>query len=352
MTNAVYYPSTDVTSPLVLKNALLLWDTLEAIVPRTPWAPRRVEDPLLNEAVDLVVRHRVPGTEEQLEVDTVLKGMASEGCLSDLIDAEDRRFGHYTIVLGGKFGTSTWELLEHMAKPDWSQSIEAYHVPAALGLLMMSLLADACAPVGTPRVTDRVDAYTWLGRQRARVLGRPHTKGLEPHLITTNCERLLTLSIEALDARSISLKSLVELRKRELASGGDDYRVMRRNYQKHLRQYLERLGSIKKATDVRDVERQFKEDIRDDVKDLRRELRLAGTKALFTKELVGGVALAVGAPFVSTPWLAALAKTIGILGTIPLAGRAIELNGARATAFRKHTSSWLYLSQENTLQAI
>jgi hypothetical protein len=30
---ALYYPHTDVTSPLILKNALLLWDSLETIVP-------------------------------------------------------------------------------------------------------------------------------------------------------------------------------------------------------------------------------------------------------------------------------------------------------------------------------
>lgn len=73
MLKALYYPHTDVTNPLILKNALLLWDSLETIVPRSHWVPEQVKgDRLVNEAVDLIVRPRVPSAPERTEAHRVL----------------------------------------------------------------------------------------------------------------------------------------------------------------------------------------------------------------------------------------------------------------------------------------
>ena len=37
MLKALYYPHTEIQNPAVLKNALLLWDRIETIVPNHQW---------------------------------------------------------------------------------------------------------------------------------------------------------------------------------------------------------------------------------------------------------------------------------------------------------------------------
>src|SRR5579862_6769788 len=37
MLNALYYPHTDIQSPTIIKNSLLLWDCVETIVPYANW---------------------------------------------------------------------------------------------------------------------------------------------------------------------------------------------------------------------------------------------------------------------------------------------------------------------------
>jgi hypothetical protein len=83
---ALYYPHTDVTNPLILKNALLLWDSLETIVPRSHWVPQRVKgDRLVNETVDLIVRPRVPSAPERTEAHRALAEIAKTGALASLL---------------------------------------------------------------------------------------------------------------------------------------------------------------------------------------------------------------------------------------------------------------------------
>jgi hypothetical protein len=78
MLRALYYPHTDIQSPVILKNALLLWDSIETIVPHANWQrPGAAENArirrrgastagrLLREAIELIVRPRVPSLVER-----------------------------------------------------------------------------------------------------------------------------------------------------------------------------------------------------------------------------------------------------------------------------------------------
>lgn len=63
---ALYYPHTAIRSKNLLKTALLLWDSVECIVPRSNW---RMEAPFkekyYNEAIDLIVRPHVPNQQQK-----------------------------------------------------------------------------------------------------------------------------------------------------------------------------------------------------------------------------------------------------------------------------------------------
>ncbi len=60
-TTALYYPHTVIRSRNLIKTSLLLWDSVECIVPKRGW---KLETPFsekaYNEATELIVHSRVP----------------------------------------------------------------------------------------------------------------------------------------------------------------------------------------------------------------------------------------------------------------------------------------------------
>lgn len=83
------------------------------------------------------------------------------------------------LIYPEKFLDQTWQLLERRGMAHWENSASDYGVPIALGFLMMSTLADSCSGTQIQKVTDRVDAYSWIARHRASVLGSPYVIGLD-----------------------------------------------------------------------------------------------------------------------------------------------------------------------------
>jgi len=350
---ALYYPHTDVTNPLILKNALLLWDSVETIVPRRGWVPQRVQnDRFINEAVDLVVQPRVPTASERLEAHGALQSMMEAGTVARLMleASPGWRCGQY-LIYAEKFLAQTWDTLERGGMAHWVAAAGDYGVPPAIGFLMMSLLADACAGTQVQKITDRVDAYTWLSQNHARALGSPHVTGLDVSQVAPAYDRLVTLSLEVLDARAIPLRKLVEFRKRESKRGGADHSAMRRRYLNALQAHLKRIGTEAQSTaDLRELERQFKEELRRDLADLKTELNAASLKALFSKEVAVSTLISAGALITPIPGLTALANQMGLVGVIPLLKAAVDLRGARRVALQRHISSWLYLAGQRRLQ--
>lgn len=353
MLKALYYPHTDVTNPLILKNALLLWDSLETIVPRSGWLPQRVKnDRFVNEAVDLIVRPRVPTVPERAEAHRALRDIAKTGTLASLL-AEVPPGWHRRefLIYPEKFLEQTWHMLQQGGMARWIEAESDYGVPAAVGFLMMSLLADACAGTQVQKVTDRIDAYAWLSQSHARALGSPHVTGLDVSQVAPAYDRLVTLSLEVLDARAIPLRKLVEFRKRESKRGGTDYSAMRRRYLKVLQAHMKRVGTEARSTaDLRELEHEFKEELTQDLADLKAELNTISLKALFSKEVALSALITAGSLVAPIPGLTALASQIGLVGVIPLLKAAVDLSGARRTALQRHVSSWLYLSGQGKLQ--
>jgi hypothetical protein len=353
MLKALYFPHTDITNEVVLKNALLLWDSIETIVPSVRWNPRRmVTNRAFNDAVDLIVQHRVPTQAEQQLAHESVMNLFRSGYISSLM--RDMRPGFHRnnyLIYPEKFLPRTWELLTDRGIAHWDRHAGDYGVPSLIGYIMMSLLADACAGTQIQKITDRVDAYSWIAQNHAQVLGSQYVTGFDPSQVAPAFDRLVTLSLDALNARDIPLSKLVEMRQRELRSGGQHYSALRRRYLTALEAHITRVSKdAKSAADFRELQRVFKEEIKQDLADLKSELRLAAKKALISKDVLFGAVIAGGS--LAFPTLAALAPGLDALGVIPLAKAAIEYRGARREILRKHTTSSLYLTSRRRLHAL
>lgn len=363
MLKALYYPHTEVSSPTILKNALLLWDAVETIVPQAPRhgvtgdgrrrrISHRTEDPLLREAAELVVRPRHPSDKERSDAHAALKKMLDSGQLASLIAHAPRvwRENRY-LIYPDKFLHSTWRMLEAGGLARFEAEHSDYGVPSALGFLMMSLLADSCAGTQIQKITDRADAYSWLARAHAAVLGSSPVTGLDASQVAPAYDRLVSISLEVLDARSIPLKKLIEFRRRAERESSVDYRSMRRRYLSSLDAHVKKVTKeAKSASDLRELEAQFRDELHEDLADLKTELRLSSVKTLLSKEVAIAALISAGTLISPIQGLTQLSTQVGLLGIIPLLKSAVELRGARRAALLKHTSSWLYLARSSRLQ--
>ena len=126
---------------------------------------------------------------------------------------------------------------------------------------------------------------------------------------------------------------------------------MRRRYLKALSEHIERVTKeAKSLSDFKELERQFVENLRDDLNDLKSELGIASIKTMFSKEVAVTALVTAGTLVSPVAGLTSLATEVGAIGIIPLLKSAAELRGARRTAFQRHTSSWLYLAGRRGLQ--
>ena len=351
MSKALYYPHTEVVSPVILKNALLLWDEIETIVPHREWKPSRPSDRLTNRALDLVVRHRVPTDTERRQADAVLAGMANDGQLTKLVQATSRGpLRRDYLIYPEKFLDQTWHMLERGGMAQRVEAQSDFGVPAVIGLLMMATLADACAGTQIHKVTDRSQAYEWLGEQHARALGSQYVTGFDVSQVAPGHDRLVALSLEVLDARSIPLRRLVELREHEVRRPGSGYGAMRRRYAARLQSHLTQVGKeARSASDIAELERQFKQEMRGDLADLKADLGLANLKTLFSKEVALSALILAGSLAAPIEGLTALGSQIGSVGIVPLLKAAVDIRGARREVLKRHTMSWLYLGEQGRL---
>lgn len=353
MLKALYYPHTEVGNPTILKNALLLWDSLETIAPRIARpSPHGPKDRILQEAARLVVSRRRPSDKEQQEAHKTLEKLLSTGQLATIMGKApaEWRDGRYSIY-SDKFLHMTWDMLEREGLARFEAGDMDYGVPAALGFLMMSLLADSCAGTQIQKITDRTDAYSWLAEAHASALGTVPIVGLDVSQVAPAYDRLVAISLEVLDARDVPLEKLIEFRKREAKSSSTDYTAMRRRYLAALDAHIKRVTKeAKNITDLRELERQFRNELKHDLSDLKSELGVASLKTLFSKEVAVSALITAGSLLAPIPGLTALSSQFGLLGVIPLLKSATELRGARRSTLQRHTSSWLYLATKPRLQ--
>jgi hypothetical protein len=342
---ATYYPHTQIQSEGLLKTALLLWDHVDCVVPTGP-LPQTKLPARLEEATELVVRPRKPRPAEQERVHSRLRELLRNGIPGWLdLNPETPQWARRPyLIYPNKLGHETWQMFKQHGLARFDTASADYELPAALGLLVMAMLADECAGTTKRRVTDRTSAYQWLAGLTTKEAGGEYLPNVDVTHLAPTYDRLITISLEALGAQQIPLTRLVAMRKRELKGRSKDYQNLRRRY-------LERLDAVVASLVAQDVtesdrveiERQFRVDMDDDLRLLKSELRLTSTKALFSKE-IGLAAVAVaGAVIAPATWLAAAATLKG-LGVGALIRTHAEYRSSRAKNLRDHSMSWLYVA--------
>jgi hypothetical protein len=119
---------------------------------------------------------------------------------------------------------------------------------------------------------------------------------------------------------------------------------------KAIQAHVERVGKeAKTATDVRELVRQFKNELKEDLADLKAELDLASIKTLFSKEVALSALIVAGALVSPIVGLTTLSTQIGGVGIIPLMEAAVDYKSARRDALKKHVMSWLFLAKQGRL---
>ena len=342
---ALYYPHTEIHSETILKNTLLLWDSVETIVPTKKWVPKGLpSDKIFREAYDLVVQHRVPSSAEQRATHEEIKNLARNGVLQRLASDPFKLWrSSQMLIYPQKFLHMTWSQLAHTGLADWDTSSDDYAVPSGIGFMMMSVLADACAGTQIHKITDRGEAYSFISAKSAESLGAQRITGLDPMQIAPAYDRLAEISISVLDARKISLKKLLALRKREAKAAGSDLQRLRHQYHESLKKHIEQIGKeAKTASDVKELEQAFRTKVSNDLADLKSELGVAKTDTLFSKDVVVPAVFVAGLAIAPALAATGLAQ-IGWAGVIPLANAIRTYRNKEKDILRKHQMSWLYM---------
>jgi hypothetical protein len=126
--------------------------------------------------------------------------------------------------------------------------------------------------------------------------------------------------------------------------------MMRRRFAKGVHDHVERIGKeARTGNDVKELNRQFRDELKTDLYDLKKELNLTTIKTLFSKEVGVSVFLVGGSLISPVTGLTGLATNIGGLGIIPLLKAEVEYRASRREILKKHTMSWLYLASKGPI---
>jgi hypothetical protein len=301
--------------------------------------------------VELLVRNHVPSEQEQEDVHSTLSSILEHGIpdwfrLDYAPIDQDLEYGNHYRIYPEKLATQTWHMLERRGLAIWDGPVSDYGVSQALGLFLMSLLADARAGTQRQKITDRTTAYTWLSQYATAALGGQYLRDSGAIQQAEAYNRLVPLSLRIIDTDKIPLKRLVDFRRREATENrGSDYRTLRHNYLKHLEDYAKLLASPDLTEgDKEEVVRRYWSDLEAKLGDLKAELGIARSDALLNKDVVTTVGFAAGVPLTPLAVSAAMTASSALVGVGVLTGLNRYRTARRAALRnRENPASWLYL---------
>lgn len=360
---ALYYPYTvllgdnpnpNARTTSLLKTALLMWDHLEFIVPDEAYDLNyKSSNPLYQRAMRVIGEKVVPdGTQKRL-AHRFIENLANSNLPPNFRWENERHVGDAYQVYPAKFLGDTFQVLEkaglairpknELHETDWAMCRN-------LGMAIMAMLAEACAGATKRMVTDEVDSYHLLARSLANAGVTGHAPA------TSDVERLVTIAVKIVDPDQFSLEDLIALREREKEGSGPELRMLRHNFLNKVDLYVAKMASLKGSTaDVREIERQFEQDMKDDYAQLRNALKWSKTNALASKEVgIGTLAAAGSAIYAMAPAVTALASVLpaselsvpvtlftGLTAITGLVKGAMEYKADRRKALGEHAMSWL-----------
>jgi hypothetical protein len=347
-TSALYYPHTKIADKNLIKNSLLLWDQLEYITPSSTWTHERFDSKVFNEAIDLISKPHFPTQAERNEAHAKIQALIKRGLPEwFFLDAfKNVRNPNLYGIYPDKLSAETWRLLEENFLVRFNRIDSDYYSSPYFGLTIMSLLADSIAGEKKRKITDRSEAYGWLQQYTTSQLGGQYIKNLDVSQVAPDHDRLITLSIKMLNTDDISVKSLVDMRKRELKSSSADYRKFRISYLNKVDKYVDEISKLSRESDIKEVERQFELDMADDLKDLRQELNLTKRQLIFSKELGVAVLATIGSLATCISGLTDLATYLDAVGVGALIRTGLKYKADKKKVLRSNSMSWLYLTDK------
>src|ERR1051325_1109472 len=222
----------------LLTTAVLLWDSLEVIVPYPGFDPmpmigetQRESERAIREAFELVVKPRSLTDSDKEKLRTQLEELLKAGVPETLrFKPKIDNYNMYPEKLSPKI----WDLLDSAGLiGDGSRGY--YGLQRDFGLIVMGLIAEICAGGTRRKVTNYNDAHEAYSRLLATQTGA--SQDFEP-----DAERayttLASLSLNSVDVGEFSLEKLVALRQREQEDGL--LPPLRKNYRAAVDRYVER----------------------------------------------------------------------------------------------------------------
>ena len=206
------------------------------------------------------------------------------------------------------------------------------------GLSLLSILADCCAGQSLARITDQSAAYGVLTGLLAE---KPADE-----VRRETMESLAALTLTILDTSGIPLKKLIAFREREeKSSSGHDLRSLRHRYLDRLSTQASDLARVQTDSDRAEVKRQFDQDMKDDLQQLRSELRLLATETLTARELL--VAVLAGTVAIASPYVNfALPNVTSVSGGVVSIGGMLALRTkfarSRLDVLKNHPMAYLH----------
>lgn len=325
MQTAVYYPHTRPTNSEVLRTALLLWDNVEFIVPWKGFRPHHV-DREVAEVFDVIGRESVPSEEAKLLAHERIEEFATQ----QLPDAFRYRAPDpgwdSPFMFARKLLPETWQMLHELNLVGTTDG-RASPLRDDTGLALMSILTDCCAGERKARITDRADAYAKLASFLVRG-DREAAADESPQ------QYVVPVTMGLIEAGAVPLSELIDFRRREARSGGDDLRRLRQRYRDRVERQIEALAAATAASDRRELQREFEIEMRDDLSDLKAELRLARSEAVTSKDVVflGLATLAAGVA--AAKGLHVPLELVTLAGSVPVLGGVINTHSKYAQAKR------------------
>lgn len=348
MRSGLYYPHANVGSESVVKSALLLWDSLEYIVPSPDFRPQFGERGIAR-AMELLGEPHCPSDDEKREAHSRLKDVV-ERKLPAQFYFDRSQHGRSYEIYSEKLLRESWRMLLREGFSGDALPNSDYRLSEFGGLLVMSILADCCAGTTKSRITDRGEAYATLAGLLGNDPTRPKIRKVDAY------GQLVPICLKTINTSQVTINALIRLREREAKESGHTLRDLRHRYVESIETYVSRLVDEKTTrADAREVERQFAEDMKTDVRDLRTELGLARRDAVFSKEMFTFVVAATGT---AASWL--YGAPLQLDGVVTAGGAVATVGGVlaagnkylkeRQTIIRRHPTAYLFEARKRDLE--
>jgi len=327
MQSALYYPFTGPEREAFLKTSLFLWDTVDFIVPYADFRPYgNTRD--AEEALEIIGRNYVPTEEDKKNAHEELKDLCNGPLPSKLnfeIERPERAYDFYP----EKLLHETWEMLAEskLARvvSDTGDVRRASTGPL-FGYYMMTILAVCCSQGRKRLVTDQNDPYRTL----ANILVDSDTQIKKTQ--EDWHERLIALSLHGPDFTKVSLRKLIDIRKKEDKLLQD----LRRAFLKVVDQTVTDIClHAANPNTVRDLISDFNNTMEKDLKELKRALGRSGVSVLLSKEF--GISVLAATTAVAFEPISGTIVTIG-----GLTKGLMDYQDRRHKILRDHPSSWLF----------